>query len=68
MIFKAAKKFNISMDKFIVTLQKFGNTSSSSIPIALDECVKSGKIKKGESLAMAAFGAGLTWASAIIVL
>jgi 3-oxoacyl-[acyl-carrier-protein] synthase-3 len=64
----AAKKFNISMDKFIVTLQKFGNTSSSSIPIALDECVKSGKIKKGESLAMAAFGAGLTWASAIIVL
>ena len=64
----AAKKFNISMDKFIVTLQKFGNTSSSSIPIALDECVKGGKIKKGETLAMAAFGAGLTWASAIVIL
>jgi 3-oxoacyl-[acyl-carrier-protein] synthase III len=64
----AAKKFNISMDKFIVTLQKFGNTSSSSIPIALDECVKSGQIKKGDTLAMAAFGAGLTWASAIVTL
>ncbi len=64
----AAKKFNISMDKFIVTLQKFGNTSSSSIPIALAEGVKNGQIKKGDTLAMAAFGAGLTWASAIVKL
>ncbi len=64
----AAKKFNISMDKFIVTLQKFGNTSSSSIPIALAEGVKNGQIKKGDTLAMAAFGAGLTWASAIVQL
>lgn len=64
----AARKFNVTMDKFIVTLQKFGNTSSSSIPIALDECLKSGKVKKGETLAMAAFGAGLTWASAVVKL
>ena len=64
----AAKKFNISMDKFIVTLQKFGNTSSSSIPIALAEGVRKGQIKKGDTLAMAAFGAGLTWASAIVQL
>ncbi|HWT26811.1 MAG TPA: 3-oxoacyl-[acyl-carrier-protein] synthase III C-terminal domain-containing protein [Mobilitalea sp.] len=62
----SAKKFNLPMDKFIVTLQKFGNTSASSILIAIDECLKSGKIKKGETLAMAAFGAGLTWASAVI--
>lgn len=64
----AAKKFNISMDKFIVTLQKFGNTSSSSVPIALAEGIKNGQIKKGETLAMSAFGAGLTWASAVIQL
>ena len=64
----AAKRFEVSMDKFIVTLQKYGNTSASSIPIALDECVKSGKIKKGDTLAMAAFGAGLTWASAVVKL
>jgi 3-oxoacyl-[acyl-carrier-protein] synthase-3 len=62
----AAKKFNVGLEKFIVTLQKFGNTSASSIPIAIDECVKNGKIKRGETLAMAAFGAGLTWASAVI--
>lgn len=64
----SAKKFKLPMDKFIVTLERFGNTSASSIPIALDESIKSGKIKKGDTLAMAAFGAGLTWASAIIKL
>lgn len=62
----SAKKFNLPMEKFIVTLQWFGNTSASSIPIALDESIKKGKIKKGETLAMAAFGAGLTWGSAVI--
>ncbi len=64
----AAKKFNVSMDKFIVTLQKFGNTSASSIPIALDEYIRNGRVKKGDTIAMAAFGAGLTWASAIVEL
>lgn len=64
----SAKKFKLPMDKFIVTLERFGNTSASSIPIALDESIKSGKIKKGDTLAMAAFGAGLTWASAVIKL
>ena len=56
------------MDKFIVTLEKFGNTSASSIPIALDISIKSGKIKKGDKLAMAAFGGGLTWGSAVVTL
>lgn len=67
-ISSAAKKFNVEMDRFIVTLQKYGNTSASSIPIAVDDCLKNGKIKKGETLAMAAFGGGLTYASAIITL
>lgn len=62
----SAKKFKLPMDKFIVTLQKFGNTSASSIPIAVDECIRSGKVKRGDILAMAAFGAGLTWGSAVV--
>ncbi len=62
----AAKKFNISMENFIVTLQRFGNTSSSSIPIAMGEGIRKGQIKRGDTLALAAFGAGLTWASAIL--
>lgn len=64
----SAKKFKLPMDKFIVTLQDFGNTSASSIPIAIDQGIKSGKISKGDILAMAAFGAGLTWASAVVKL
>lgn len=64
----SAKKFKLPMDKFIVTIHKFGNTSASTIPIALDECIRDGKIKKGETIAMAAFGAGLTWASAVVTL
>ena len=67
-ISSAAKKFNVAMDKFIITLQKYGNTSASSIPIAIDDCLKSGKIKKGDTLALAAFGGGLTYASAVITL
>jgi len=63
---ESAKKFKLPMDKFIVTLQKFGNTSASSIPIAVDENIRIGKIKKGDILAMAAFGAGLTWGSAVV--
>lgn len=64
----AAKRFDVPMDKFITTLHKYGNTSSSSIPIALDECIKEGKFKKGDVLAMVGFGAGLTWGSAIVKL
>lgn len=64
----SARKFKLPMDKFIVTLQRFGNTSASSIPIAIDDSIRKGKIKKGDTLAMAAFGAGLTWASAVVKL
>ncbi len=67
-ISSAAKKFNVAMDKFIITLQRYGNTSASSIPIAIDDCLKSGKIKKGDTLSLAAFGGGLTYASAVITL
>ena len=62
----AAKALDISRDKFIVNLQKYGNTSAGTIPIALDEAVRDGRIKKGDIVALAGFGAGLTWGGMII--
>jgi len=54
------------MDKVYVNLDRTGNTSSASIPIALDQARREGKIKTGDTIIMAAFGAGLTWASAVV--
>lgn len=56
----AAKKLKLPMDKVVVNLDKYGNTSSASIPIALDNAVKSGRVKVGDNIVMVAFGAGLT--------
>ncbi|MGE3608781.1 MAG: beta-ketoacyl-ACP synthase III [Bacteriovoracaceae bacterium] len=53
-------RFNFPQEKVIVNVDKYANTSSASIPIALDEAVRSGKIKRGDNLLLAAFGAGLT--------
>lgn len=61
----AAKNLGISMDKFIVNLDKHANTSSASIPIALDESVRAGKIKRGDKVGLVGFGAGLTFGSVI---
>jgi len=61
-----AKKLDMSMDRVIVTIHKHGNTSAASIPLALNDGVKSGKIKPGETILMEAFGAGFTWGSALI--
>lgn len=61
-----AKRLNIPMDKVITNLASYGNTSAASIPIALDEAVRSGKVKKGDIIACAGFGAGLSWGAAII--
>ena len=55
------ERLGLSEDKVYVNIQRYGNTSSASIPIALDECVRSGRLKKGDRLAMAAFGGGATW-------
>ncbi|NTW05446.1 MAG: ketoacyl-ACP synthase III [Peptococcaceae bacterium] len=62
----AAKKLNISFDKIAINLDRFGNTSTASIPMALEEAVRQNKIKDGDNLVMTAFGAGLTWAVAIL--
>jgi 3-oxoacyl-[acyl-carrier-protein] synthase III len=61
-----AKHSNISMDKVYVNVDRFGNTSSASIPIAMDEAVERGIIKEGSTVMCVAFGAGFTWASMII--
>lgn len=62
----AAKRVGMPMDKVVVNVDKYGNTSAASIPIALDEAVKTGKIKKGDTIAMVGFGGGLTWAASIV--
>jgi len=61
-----AKKLDMSMDRVIVTIHKHGNTSAASIPLALNDGVKSGKIRTGETILMEAFGGGFTWGSALI--
>lgn len=61
-----AKRLKLPMSKVAVNLEKYGNTSSASIPIALDEVVRADRIKKNDYVLLEAFGSGLTWASALI--
>jgi 3-oxoacyl-[acyl-carrier-protein] synthase III len=61
-----AKKLDMSMDQVVVTVDKHGNTSAASIPLALDVAVRDGRIKRGEIILMEAFGGGFTWGSALI--
>jgi 3-oxoacyl-[acyl-carrier-protein] synthase-3 len=61
-----SQRLDIGMDRFWVNLDNYGNTSSASIPLALAEAWKAGKIQKGDHLLFVSFGAGLTWASTLI--
>jgi len=61
-----ADRLGLPLDKVMLNLEKYGNTSAASIPIALDEAVRTGRIKDGSLVMLGAFGAGLTWASALI--
>jgi len=61
-----AKRLSMSMDQVILTVHKTGNTSSGSVPLALDEAVRSGKIQRGQLMLLEAFGGGFTWGSALI--
>jgi 3-oxoacyl-[acyl-carrier-protein] synthase-3 len=61
-----AKRLKLPMSKVAVNLDRYGNTSSASIPMVLDEVVRAGKIREGEYILLEAFGGGLTWASALI--
>ncbi len=61
-----AKKLDMSMDKVIVTVDEHGNTSAASIPLALDIGVRDGRIRRGETILLEAFGGGFTWGSALL--
>ena len=61
-----AKRLNLPMDKVVVNIEKYGNTSAASIPIALGEAVEDGRIKRGDLVLMVAFGAGLTWGALLL--
>jgi 3-oxoacyl-[acyl-carrier-protein] synthase-3 len=61
-----AKRLDISMDRVFVNLDRYGNTSAASIPLAFDEALRSGRIKKGDYVLLVAFGAGFTWGGVLI--
>lgn len=62
----AAKRLKLAMEKVMVNVDKYGNTSSGSVPIALNEAVKDGKIKNDDIVVLVGFGTGLTWASCVM--
>jgi 3-oxoacyl-[acyl-carrier-protein] synthase-3 len=61
-----ARKLEMSIDHVVITVDRHGNTSSASVPLALDEAVRDGRIKRGDILLLEAFGGGFTWGSALI--
>jgi 3-oxoacyl-[acyl-carrier-protein] synthase-3 len=61
-----AKKLSMSLDHVVVTVDKHGNTSAASVPLALDVAVRDGRIQKGETLMLEAFGGGFTWGSVLL--
>ena len=60
------QKFKLRDDQVYNNIQRYGNTTAASIPIALTEAWEEGKIKEGDTIVLAAFGSGFTWASAVI--
>jgi 3-oxoacyl-[acyl-carrier-protein] synthase-3 len=61
-----ARKLKMPMDNVVVTVQDHGNTSTASVPMALDVAVRDGRVKRGDMLLLEAFGGGFTWGSALI--
>ncbi len=61
-----AKRLDMSMDQVVVTVDKHGNTSAGSVPLALDAAVRSGRVQRGQLLLLEAFGGGFTWGSALL--
>lgn len=65
-IIAMANHLNISMDKVVVNLDKCGNTSTASIPIALDQAIRDGRVQRGQRLLLESFGGGFAWGSALV--
>jgi 3-oxoacyl-[acyl-carrier-protein] synthase-3 len=66
MIEAVVDRLEVPMDKVFVNIHKYGNTSSASIPVALDEAVRSGRVRRGDLILLTAMGAGLTWGTIIL--
>lgn len=64
----AMKRLGLGMDKVYINLNKYGNMSSASVPVALDEAIQSGAIKKGDTVLLVGFGAGLTWGATVVTM
>jgi 3-oxoacyl-[acyl-carrier-protein] synthase-3 len=62
----ASKRLKLPDEKVFINIGQYGNTSAASVPIAFDECARTGKIKRGDIIILVAFGAGLTWGANII--
>jgi 3-oxoacyl-[acyl-carrier-protein] synthase III len=65
-ISQIAERLDIPMERFVINIERYGNTSSASIPIALDEGIRDGRIKPGDTVLMCALGAGISWGSALV--
>ena len=65
-ISQVALRLGIPLERFVLNIERYGNTSSASIPIALDEAVRDGRIKPGDTVLMCALGAGISWGSALV--
>ena len=61
-----AKKLALPLDRVVVTVDRHANTSAASIPLAFDEAMRDGRIKKGDLVLLEALGGGLTWGSALL--
>lgn len=61
-----AKRLKMPMEKVVITLDKYGNTSAASVPISLDEAVRDGRIQRGQTIMLESFGGGFTWGAALI--
>lgn len=62
----ACKRLGLSDSQVLVNIQRYGNMSSATIPVVLDEALEEGKIKQGDLLTLVSFGAGLTWGAAVL--
>jgi len=62
----AAKRLKLPSEKVFININEYGNTSAASVPIAFDDCVRKGKIKRGDIVILVAFGAGLTWGANVV--
>ncbi len=67
-IAQVSQRLGIPLERFVLNIERYGNTSSASIPIALDEAIRDGRIQPGQRVLMCALGAGVSWASAVVTI